>query len=551
MSKNKRLIAKIKNGNEVLTTIDSNMISCEFGSLDRGNIADIVNWGIYANTGHISFVDNNGNFNNYIINSPDIKSYSVEFYLAKNNQKLISTFKIDSADFDDETKIVDINVISGLLRLQNIQTNSVIYPFVTTSSKTLLYLINDAIGDESAKIAESVGFPTTIKIGCPYIAVDSVWNVATKLCQATMCRVIENPNGEASIAGEKQIKTPIVVNPHNIISVQKAGFAINENPCISYTIRKKYSNAFLDKANQKFSLSWDTSSIENASGDRTEKFLGSQGITISNLVKTETFDSYGRKSTEITANGVINIETPYKIYSISGNNNQQSIYNVRNVGHRTEEDYPFVDSESSRSNPELFSNETIENEQNISANFDGFTIYSDNFLYVDGDLYGNMQHFVSNGTTSFAITTFEDIGTTRLSYDKDYAEEDVIQSNDLIQDISTYGNGDDEIDLSTHIVTETYKRYHKGVECFEIDCLFNDYVDENGDIVYDGNNFTESHFEKYDVIIPYLMRNGQKVPLRENQDGTAKKFRIIGISYSYDGLLKQRLSVQEERYDID
>jgi hypothetical protein len=47
------------------------------------------------------------------------------------------------------------------------------------------------------------------------------------------------------------------------------------------------------------------------------------------------------------------------------------------------------------------------------------------------------------------------------------------------------------------------------------------------------------------------MKKGEKVPLRKNEDGTPKKFRIIGISYSYDGLLKQKLSVQEERYDVD
>ena len=57
MATNKRLIAKLKDGDNVIMTIDSNMLSCEFGALDRGNLTDIVNWGIYANRGSVSFVD--------------------------------------------------------------------------------------------------------------------------------------------------------------------------------------------------------------------------------------------------------------------------------------------------------------------------------------------------------------------------------------------------------------------------------------------------------------------------------------------------------------
>ena len=80
--------------------------------------------------------------------------------------------------------------------------------------------------------------------------------------------------------------------------------------------------------------------------------------------------------------------------------------------------------------------------------------------------------------------------------------------------------------------------------------MFNDYCDVNGNKVFDTNDLS-AHFKKYDVIIPYVMKKGKTVPLRINEDGTPKQFRIIGISYSYDGLLKQKLSIQEDRYDVD
>jgi hypothetical protein len=126
-----------------------------------------------------------------------------------------------------------------------------------------------------------------------------------------------------------------------------------------------------------------------------------------------------------------------------------------------------------------------------------------------------------------------------------------IPSNDLVQTRSRFVRDEGSPNsLAHHVLQETNRRYHNGIACFEIECLFNDYYDENGQLVF-ARDFLLNHFEKYDIIIPYIMKGGRKVPLRTTADGEPKKFRVIGISYSYDGLLKQRLQVQEERYDID
>ena len=118
MKTNKRLIAKIFNGEKLVMTIDKNMLSCEFGALDRGNLTDVVNWGIYANSGSISFIDKVGYFNSQNVNSAGIKNHIVKFYLAKNKEKLISTFKVDTVEFDDETRRVDIQLVSKIIDLQ-------------------------------------------------------------------------------------------------------------------------------------------------------------------------------------------------------------------------------------------------------------------------------------------------------------------------------------------------------------------------------------------------------------------------------------------------
>lgn len=532
MQNNKRLIAKIFNGEEVIMKIDRNMLSCEFGALDRGNLTDVVNWGIYANRGSISFIDNIGYFNNQNVNSEEIKSYNLVFYLVdKTKETIIATFNIEDVDFDEDTRRVDIGVVSPLLKLQNEKSTKSIYPFYEANLSGLVYYINDFFPHSNFSIGE--GDFTNITIGCPYISVDTVWNIITKICQATMGRVVEKPNGDFQITSSFPQRTPIIVKPKNIIGFEKGDFVIIKNPNIVITSRKKYENEILDGSKSDFSISWDT---ENAD------ILGTTGITLSNIENVKDGDR-----TTYYASGKTTIKTPYKIFSFGS---EESIWNIRNIWFSVStEEYPSADNKTTVLGM-LLDTPSIENEQNIVADLKRRAIY-DTFKTVSGSNNGYKQSFFSDGTFSFPITTFEDIGTEHLFHHKGDTSGDEIESNDLIQNISYYENNDgDKVPLGSHIVNEVYKRYHNGIECFEIECLFNDYYDENGNKVFSKDDLS-THFKKYDVIIPYVTKRGQTVPLRVNEDGTPKKFRIIGISYSYDGLLKQKLSVQEERYDVD
>ena len=109
--------------------IDGNMLYCEFGALDRGNITDVIDWGLYANRGSISFIDTIGYFNNEKVNSAETKNFKVKFYLKKNVEKQISTFNIEKIDFDEQTRIARLaivdattQVIKSALWLLGIQT---------------------------------------------------------------------------------------------------------------------------------------------------------------------------------------------------------------------------------------------------------------------------------------------------------------------------------------------------------------------------------------------------------------------------------------------
>lgn len=525
---NKRLIAEITNGEDVIITVDDNMLSCEFGALDRGNITDVVNWGIYANRGSLSFIDTIGYFNNQNVNSTEIKNYTVKLYLNKNQKSLIATFKIDSIKFEEETREVKIELVSNIISLQKYKTIDSVYPFYTRLVKELIIDIRDVcpyikidIGEDSENINKTM-------IGCPYIGIDTVWNVLTKICQATMSRVIEKENGDLVITSSFPQRIPIIVEPNNILSIDDPEFVRIENASIDVTKRKKIEKTdkeTLEGAQTSFSIDF------NENGE----FLGSSGITIDSTTLEE---SCGKTIQKIETGSVV-IKTPYKIYDVwsaqSKLNTKTTIYDLS--GNQN------PPTETSHTIPADFAMlPEIANETEIYSPLRPVAIFRS---LLEAEEYENVYKVVG-GNIEFYISTFLDEGTSTYSTKEDVEGWEIIESNDLIQTDSYFG----ETGLGYHILEEVNRRYSKGIECFEIECLFNDYYDENGNIVFDGKDIS-NHFKKYDVIIPYVMKKGQRVPLRVNADGTPKKFRIIGISYSYDGLLRQKLSVQEERYDVD
>ena len=526
---NKRLIAEIINGEEVVMTIDDNMLSCEFGALDRGNITDVVNWGIYANRGSISFIDNVGYFNNQIVNSSEIKNYKVKFYLMKNQKFLIANFKIDSVDFEEETRNINIELVSPIISLLTEKTNGSVYPFYMRLVSELLKDINDKlpitkiiIGEDSENIYKTM-------IDCPYIGIDTAWNVITKICQATMSRIIEKPSGELEITSSFPIRTPIIVEPKNIISIDNSCFVRIQNAFIDVTERNVFEGVILDGSSKSFSIN----RLEGVFFDNVD------GFTITNKT-VNSLDGYYQEYIE----GNLNFKTPYKIFKV--NSDKSLIKRHLQMGTLTANKTITEDSRYSTAGS-LCSNINIVNETDISAKIKELKVTS---WFTEPESYFNNLD-IEGGIFKFPVYTFLDNGTTRISITNDESGE-TIQSNDLIQNSSSrHGVGEyGGTSLGQYILDEVKKRYSQGIECFEIECLFNNYYYEGGTLAYSTNDLS-THFQKYDVIIPYVMKNGQRVPLRKNPDGTPKKFRVIGISYSYDGFLRQKLSVQEERYDVD
>lgn len=521
---NKRLIAEIINGEEVIMTIDDNMLSCEFGALDRGNITDVVDWGIYANRGSISFIDNVGYFNNLNVNSAELKKYIVKFYLSKIDETLVATFKVDDIKFDEETRICDIKLIAKIIDFQKYPTipndfsSHDVFTFYTKNAEYLSGLsvtetnVNYSIDYPSygLKLGEDINRLKETFIYCPYLPFGNMWDRITKICQSTMCRVIEDENGNPIITGSFPNRKAILVRPNNILYISDSNFVKIENTSIDVTNRNKYTDKKVEQISKHFDIQFD----ENGNP-----------IGISNCDY-----NISNNSASISCR----FDTKYKIYRCSMLHVMVTVERTNTLGGKAS----YV--------TEQFGGAAHVVGPDKTGLLYRYGIESIVTKYSDGTI-----DRVKSIDVEFYLDYFDDNGTTEEKNIIDKTNDSIVKisSNDLIQSGSYYVVDSGNIPLSTHILNEVSRRYSNGIECFEIECLFNDYYYDDGSLAFSSSDLS-THFKKYDVIIPYVMKNGTTVPLRKNQDGTPKKFRVIGIYYSYDGLLKQKLYVQEERYDV-
>lgn len=531
MLNNKRLTATIYSGKDELVRIDENLLYAEFGALDRGDITNVVDWGIYANRGSILFVDNTGIFSNESLIQGKFVDYIVKLFLVdRTNRILISTFNIANATLDDENNTVNIELCSRLLSMEKEKTTGSVYPFYSTKATSLISLIKNVLPRSQILEGVDVKNLSSTYIGCPYIGVDNAWNIMTKLCQATMSRMFENIYGFPQITSSFPEKTPIIVKPNNIISVEQAGFVMIDNASIMVTQRESLEDQILEDSCQKFSVGWDEVGLA----------VAEDGFTIS----SQNVDSSVGAGYRRTVNGNIKFNTPYKIFSVGSDSSYiNSNLTVDDFVNATTETKQVMRTKGVSASP------YVTNETEICASIKDFLVHKVDTVAT----VSSIKDIVYGGTFRFPISTFLDNGTYTLSTigNSDSLKEEKIDSNDLIQGISYYKFEDGSyVELGQYILDEVKKRYANGIECFEMECLFNNYYDEDGNKVFDREDLSK-HFQRYDVIIPYVKRKGQTVPLRSNEDGTPKKFRIIGISYYYDGLLKQRLQLHEERYDVD
>ena len=519
MANNKRLIAKINFPDGKIIIVDNNLLSVEFGALDRGSLTDVIDWGIYANRGSLSFIDNIGYFNNANINSSQIKNAKVQIYLKKNEEKLLATFDVADTNFDDATRQVDIELQSHLLSWQNIYTEKSYW----YSSKMSYSVFEEIFNDLGVEIyAPEYSSWAKMRLSGVYVPVNTkLWDFALSFCQVEMVRIFENANGSAKILPIS--KTPIIVDINNVINFSNSNFVSIPNATIDVTNRSVFTNRVYSETITSLNL---TEIL--LVGDLKNNVYTDESLTVTfSDWKTIATMEYRTVKIEKTFN------LPYKVFnaSLGTLGNQQTLQN----GATTAEHITLPITSSNIS--------TSTDHQSLIISFE-FQFHARTKNLTTGSVtketiidrvrfWGGGEFFEDDGYITYKYTTLKNSSYQKIS-----------SSNLLTKSSSVYG---EQQYAYEHILNAVKSKYSQGIDCVECECLLNDYIDEMGNVALRGNELEHFNSTNYNIVIPYTVSGTTRKPLRTNLDGTPKQFRVIGISYSYAGHLTQKLHLQEER----
>lgn len=115
-------------------------------------------------------------------------------------------------------------------------------------------------------------------------------------------------------------------------------------------------------------------------------------------------------------------------------------------------------------------------------------------------------------------------------------------TNELVRTDTTY-QGQDH---NNFLATEVINKHKGGKEVYTIKCSVGKYYDTDGFLaLYPENSSYPAVFVKYDIVEPYVFTLRGEVPLSTKADGTAKQFEVIGVDFSYKGVVWQELTLQE------
>ena len=520
MANVKRIIAKIVIDNNIIMTIDNNLLSAEIGALDRGSLTDVVDWGIYANRGSISFIDRDGYFNNININSSQIKNAKVQFYLKKNEEKPLATFDVADLNFDDVTRRVDIELQSHLLTWQNIYTKKS-YWYVSKSVRDLALEVFNDLGI-SLEGTDYNAWHGVILSGVYIPQNTNLWELALKFCQLEMVRIFDNVYGEATVLPNST--TPIVIDVNNAINYKNFDFVSIPNAKIQAVVRNVFKNQVIAETLTQLDIlgMLTSATLENSNTYEDENLV----VEFSDW-KTLSLIEYRT----VTITKIFNLSHEVFGVNIGTVANQETTQNGTTTAKHI--DAPITD----------YIITTSSDNKTLTMSFT-FTFWTKTKNATTGSVtketiinklrfYGYGEYFEDDGSIEENYTTINNISYHSLN------------SNDLLTTTSSIRN--EHRYLYEYILDAVKNKYSNGIECLECECLMNDYADENKEIVLSGNDL--DCFKKYDIVIPYTVRQGARQPLRTYADGTPKKFRIIGIQYSYKGFIRQKLQLQEEKYN--
>lgn len=216
----------------------------------------------------------------------------------------------------------------------------------------------------------------------------------------------------------------------------------------------------------------------------------------------------------------------------------------------------WVDLKKQKDNPSRYYTRTVTTSNGLKYNIEdnSFTFYLENT-----DVTGNGVEFVLIGAEA-NLGTYGEVNSRLLSetitvegayYSFPQTEKSVgdtngnvfsLPTNELVQD----GNTILGQNLSDQLLSLVVGKYQRGKETYTIKCSVADYYDTDGRLAI---STTDTNYpcilQKHDIVEPYIFTSSGDEPLGLNANGTPKQFEIIGIDYSYKGVVWQELTLQE------
>lgn len=181
------------------------------------------------------------------------------------------------------------------------------------------------------------------------------------------------------------------------------------------------------------------------------------------------------------------------------------------------------------------------NSRTITVNYSAYILQTN-------EAYPNKAKYILSETISIEGQCIKETESTVAKYDEEAIVNNIskLPTNELIQGGNYYIMSN--TNYSDKFIAEVYDRYKNGKETATLLCLVGKYYDLEGNLVVDADNEDESIpplLKKYDLVVPYIHTSNGEVPLSTDKDGNAKQFQIIGVNFSYRGIARQEIVIQE------
>ena len=197
-------------------------------------------------------------------------------------------------------------------------------------------------------------------------------------------------------------------------------------------------------------------------------------------------------------------------------------------------------------------NERLSNQENIELYTPIITSYSDRTIKLNYSVriayrVGEYLLYLLSDEVSIVGEYFEDTTKSISNGTSTISNTIKLPNNELESAYNVYSDGlVGSIFFTNYKLQKVTDYYSQGKEVYTLRCSLSNYNDLDGNVQISlGDRNYPMAFEKYQIVEPYTYTSRGEVPLSSNTDGTPKQFEIIGVDFSYSGVVWQEITIQE------